>query len=194
MSQTKIYGVDGKREAVMMIPLGNGRNEIQVTFKRGNDLRGANYRPATYACANRIEQLMIESSALFKTGVIRLIKVIGTAETVTETKKRNNRNGGRATGSDSKSNSQTTGNNNDAPNPTGSNDNNADAGGNTTLTPNADGVTEIPEVTTIEEARVALKARGANAGVLMNKSAMKNYMVANKIKFPNFNFEEKEND
>lgn len=190
MSQTKIYGVDGKREAVMMIPLGNGRNEMQVTFKRGNDLRGANYRPATFACANRIEQLMIESSSLFKTGVIRLVKVIGTAEPVETKKKGTNR-----TGRENKGAGNSTAAN---PSPTPDNtvlDNNAGdnsgAGGNDT-TPNAATVTEMPDVKTIEDARIALKARGANAGVLMNKSAMKNFMVANKIKFPNFNFEDKE--
>ena len=179
MSQTKIYGVDGKREAVMMIPLGNGRNEMQVTFKRGNDLRGANYRPATYACANEIEQLMIESSSLFQTGVIRLIKVIGTSEPAAENKKKDKRAG--------RANSNAGGTN---PNP--------QENGSVTDTgvepPDGDEVSVIPEVTTIEEARVALKARGANAGVLMNKSAMKNYMIANKIKFPNFNFEDNHND
>lgn len=190
MSQTKIYGVDGKREAIMMIPLGNGRNEIQVTFKRGNDLRGANYRPAIYACANRIEQLMIESSMLFKTGVIRLIRVIGTAESVgDQTKKDKPRTGRNNRGANKNGDNTNSENTEGTVEGSGSS---LDAGSNADNTPNGDDVTMIPEVKTIEEARLALKARGANAGVLMNKTAMKNFMTANKIKFPNFNFEDKD--
>lgn len=180
---TKIYGVDGQREAILTIPLGNGRNTLQIEFKRGNNQRGAYYRPATHVAASEAEQAMIESSPLFKTGMIRLVKTIETEE---DRQKKENpaparqSRGGRTSNTNTKPENPPT--DEGAAGGDDKNENNTEGEGDGSNT------VSIPEVKTIEEARVALKAHGANAGVLMNETAMKNYMAKNGIVFPNFEF------
>jgi len=175
---TKIYGVDGQREAIINVPLGNGRNSMKVEFKRGNNQRGAYYRPATHMAASEAEQAMIESSPMFKMGLIRLVKTIETEDDVKKAaeQKKKSDTGARNTRQQSQQTKTET-----APGQENEKDNDDTTDANDTTV-------SIPEVTTIEEARVALKAHGANAGVLMNETAMKNYMAKNGIVFPNFEF------
>ena len=173
---TKIYGVDGQREAIITVPLGNGRNSMKVEFKRGNNQRGAYYKPATHMAASEAEQAMIESSPMFKTGLIRLVKTIETEDDVKKAaeQKKKSDTGARNTRQQSQQTKQ-------EPAQEDEKENNDTTDANDTTV-------SIPEVTTIEEARVALKAHGANAGVLMNETAMKNYMAKHGIVFPNFEF------
>ena len=173
---TKIYGVDGQREAIITVPLGNGRNSMKVEFKRGNNQRGAYYKPATHMAASEAEQAMIESSPMFKTGLIRLVKTIETEDDVKKAaeQKKTSDTGARNTRQQSQQTKQ-------EPAQEDEKENNDTTDANDTTV-------SIPEVTTIEEARVALKAHGANAGVLMNETAMKNYMAKHGIVFPNFEF------
>lgn len=175
---TKIYGVDGQREAIINVPLGNGRNSMKVEFKRGNNQRGAYYKPATHMASSEAEQAMIESSPMFKTGFIRLVKTIETEDDVKKAaeQKKKSDTGARNTRQQSQQTKTET-----APEQENEKDNDDTTDANDTTV-------SIPEVTTIEEARVALKAHGANAGVLMNETAMKNYMAKHGIVFPNLEF------
>ncbi len=180
---TKIYCVDGQREAVITVPLANGRNAIRMEFTRGNSQRGAYYRPATCVIADRAKQAMIESSAMFKTGFIRLYKTIGKEEPLPQPSKKSS-----APADNKKDNEEA------APD-TAQADNTAAGPGDETQANNAPdegcGIT-YANVKTIEDARLALKAHGAKAAVLLSVTAMKNYMAREGIVFPNFNFEEKE--
>lgn len=190
---TKIYGVDGQREAIITVPLANGRNTLKLEFTRGNNNRGAYYRPATCVIADKARQDMIESSPMFKSKMIRLIKVIGTNKPVQESEKKPVRSNARlaALAAEKKRREEAANQNNktasvneaDVNQSEESQANSAPADVNANNVPYAG-------VKTIQDARVALKAHGANAGVLMNVSAMKNYMAANNIEFPNFKFEE----
>ena len=123
---------------------------------------------------------MIESSAMFKTGFIRLYKTIGKEEPLPQPSKKssapadNKKEGEKAAPAKPADEAPT------APaEETQANSVPADAA-----------PSEVPYayVKTIEEARKALKEHGANAGVLLNVTAMKNYMAANGIVFPNFEF------
>ena len=183
---TKVYGVDGQREAILTVPLANGRNTLRLEFTRGNNQRGAYYKPATYVSVSAAEQAMIESSPMFKTGTIRLVRTIGGSvqdETPASPQKpvRNSRRQQTQTAPVTE------------PEPTNEiADAAAEGGDNGSMNAAAEGGDNggmnFPEVTTIEQARVALKAHGANAGVLMNETAMRNYMARNGITFPNFKF------
>lgn len=173
---TKVYGVDGQREAILTVPLANGRNTLRLEFTRGNSQRGPYYKPATYVCVSDAEQAMIETSAMFKTGVIRLVRTIDTVKN-DETPAKPARNSGKPQKPAPHPESAPISDPAPKPTPAGSTDGDAGNGG-----------MNFPEVTTIEQARVALKAHGANAGVLMNETAMKNYMAKNGIVFPNFQF------
>ncbi len=74
---TKIYGVYGYREACITIPVSrDGRSYLKVSFVNGNPQHGLNYRPATYVCADKVEQSMIENSILFG-GTIKLVRQFG---------------------------------------------------------------------------------------------------------------------
>ena len=177
---TKIYCVDGQREAVITVPLANGRNAIRMEFTRGNSQRGAYYRPATCVIAYRAKQAMIESSAMFKTGFIRLYKTIGKEEPLPQPKNTKPAKGAVAQQAEPKTPAKPADEAPTAPaEETQANSFPADAA-----------LSEVPYayVKTIEEARKALKEHGANAGVLLNVTAMKNYMAANGIVFPNFEF------
>lgn len=171
---TKVYGVDGQREAILTVPLANGRNTLRLEFTRGNNQRGAYYKPATYVSVSAAEQAMIESSPMFKTGTIRLVRTIGSSvqeETPAEPSR--------------------PGRNNRKPQAEAAHTSASEIKDEKTVAPDEstdNGGLSFPEVTTIEQARVALKAHGANAGVLMNETAMRNYMTKNGIVFPNFKF------
>lgn len=75
---TKIYGVFGYREACLTVPVsGDGKSYLKISFVNGNPQHGAYYRPATYVCADEVEQDMIENSVLFTRGTIKLVKQFG---------------------------------------------------------------------------------------------------------------------
>lgn len=185
---TKIYCVDGQREAVITVPLANGRNAIRMEFTRGNSQRGAYYRPATCVIADRAKQAMIESSAMFKTGFIRLYKTIGKEEPLPQPKK--TARTGRNLAADSPTDTAPITPADETPatpadstpaapaDETQANNAPADVAADTTYA----------NVKTMEDARVALKQHGAKAAVLLSETAMKNYMAANGIVFPNFEF------
>ena len=77
----KTYGIDGKTAACF--PIYNPTKDVKVvlTFRNGclDDLRK---RPATCLVTSPVDQIIIENHPLFKRGVIRLISVGSSAESV----------------------------------------------------------------------------------------------------------------
>lgn len=181
---TKIYGVDGQREAIITVPLANGRNSLKLEFTRGNNNRGAYYRPATCVIADKARQEMVESSPLFKNKLIRLVKTIGTDKPVeqTEQKKKPAISAAKAAAlaaekqkreAAAQAAAEAAAQADEQPAPVADND---------------EKTTVMDDVTSMEEARLALKKHGAKAAVLLSETAMKNYMARNNIVFPNFEF------
>lgn len=62
---TKIYGIYGVRQALIQIPVGDGKAYLMREFTKGNPQGGPYYRPATYVSVDTTEQAMIENSKLF---------------------------------------------------------------------------------------------------------------------------------
>ena len=69
----KTYGVPGKIETVMVIK--SGQNDVVINFKGGSIVDFAR-KPASYSTTNPIYQAIIENSAQFKRGEIKLLNVI----------------------------------------------------------------------------------------------------------------------
>ena len=69
----KTYGVPGKIETVMVLKAGN--NDVVVNFKGGSIVDFAR-KPASYSTTNTIYQAIIENSAQFKRGEIKLLGTI----------------------------------------------------------------------------------------------------------------------
>ena len=69
----KTYGVPGKIETVMVLKAGN--NDVVVNFKGGSIVDFAR-KPASYSTTNPIYQAIIENSAQFKRGEIKLLGTI----------------------------------------------------------------------------------------------------------------------
>ena len=69
----KTYGVPGKIETVMVLK--SGKNDVVINFKGGSIVDFARH-PASYATTNPIHQAIIENSAEFKRGEIKLLGVI----------------------------------------------------------------------------------------------------------------------
>ena len=65
MRVTKIYGIYGRTTAIVKVPTGSGKAYIEVEFNRGIPNAGPNYRPATYATSDPVEQSILEKSNLF---------------------------------------------------------------------------------------------------------------------------------
>ena len=65
MRVTKIYGIYGRTTAIVKVPTGSGKAYIEVEFSRGIPNAGPNYRPATYATSDPVEQSILEKSSLF---------------------------------------------------------------------------------------------------------------------------------
>lgn len=65
MRITKIYGIYGRTTAIVKVPTGSGKAYIEVEFNRGIPNAGPNYRPATYATSDPVEQSILEKSSLF---------------------------------------------------------------------------------------------------------------------------------
>ncbi len=62
---TKIYGIYGRTTAVVNIPTGKGKAQINVTFDRGVPNPGPNYRPATFSTSDPVVQEIMENCSLF---------------------------------------------------------------------------------------------------------------------------------
>lgn len=69
----KTYGVPGKIETVMVLK--SGKNDVVINFKGGSIVDFARH-PASYSTTNPIHQAIIENSAEFKRGEIKLLRVI----------------------------------------------------------------------------------------------------------------------
>lgn len=80
----KTYGVPGKIETVMVLK--SGKNNVVINFKGGSIVDFARH-PASYATTNPIHQAIIENSAEFKRGEIKLLSVIEIGETAAAPKK-----------------------------------------------------------------------------------------------------------
>ena len=80
----KTYGVPGKIETVMVLK--NGKNDVVINFKGGSIVDFARH-PASYATTNPIYQAIIENSAEFKRGEIKLLSCIEIGETAAAPKK-----------------------------------------------------------------------------------------------------------
>lgn len=61
----KIYGIHGRTQAIVNIPVNNGHAHFECEFKHGRIGAGLGNRPATYATNDSIEQNIIENSPLF---------------------------------------------------------------------------------------------------------------------------------
>lgn len=72
----KIYGINGRTQALVKFPLNNGKACLQCEFKHGRIGAGMRNRPATYPTADITEQNIIEDSPLFGT-LISLYRVAG---------------------------------------------------------------------------------------------------------------------
>ena len=80
----KTYGVPGKIETVMVLK--SGKNDVVINFKGGSIVDFARH-PASYATTNPIHQAIIENSAEFKRGEIKLLSCIEIGETSVAPKK-----------------------------------------------------------------------------------------------------------
>lgn len=61
----KIYGIHGRTQAVINIPVNGGQAHLECEFKHGRIGAGMGNRPATYPTSDPIEQSIIENSPLF---------------------------------------------------------------------------------------------------------------------------------
>jgi len=61
----KIYGIHGRTQALIKVPVNNGKAWIECEFKHGRIGAGIANRPATYPTSDITEQNIIENSPLF---------------------------------------------------------------------------------------------------------------------------------
>lgn len=61
----KIYGIHGRTQALIKVPVNNGRAWIECEFKHGRIGAGIANRPATYPTSDITEQNIIENSPFF---------------------------------------------------------------------------------------------------------------------------------
>ena len=80
----KTYGVPGKIETVMVLK--SGKNDVVINFKGGSIVDFARH-PASYATTKPIHQAIIENSAEFKRGEIKLLSCIEVGKTAAAPKK-----------------------------------------------------------------------------------------------------------
>lgn len=80
----KIYGIHGRTQALIKVPVNNGKAWIECEFKHGRIGAGIGNRPATYPTADVTEQNIIENSPLFGPLII-LYRVSAATETPEET-------------------------------------------------------------------------------------------------------------
>lgn len=72
----KVYGIHNRTQAIIKVPLNNGRAWLECEFKHGRIGAGMGNRPATYPTSDVTEQNIIEDSPLFGT-LIHLVRVAG---------------------------------------------------------------------------------------------------------------------
>jgi len=65
----KIYGIHGRTQALIKIPVNNGRAWLECEFKHGRIGAGIGNRPATYPTRDETEQNIIENSPFFNNGI-----------------------------------------------------------------------------------------------------------------------------
>lgn len=75
----RVYGVYGLMDYTINVRLGNRILKIPFT---GGATTGNGVRPATYTTNNPIVQFAIESSSIFKSGRVKIIRSIGQADSV----------------------------------------------------------------------------------------------------------------
>ena len=61
----KVYGIHGRTQALIKVPVNNGKAWINCEFKHGRIGAGIGNRPATYPTADVTEQNIIENSPFF---------------------------------------------------------------------------------------------------------------------------------
>lgn len=156
--QTKIYGIYGYTTTIIRIPAGDGKAYLNCEFTRGCPHNRANYRPATYATADKTEQDIIERSPLFNRQ-IKLIRAYGEPEAVAV-------KAIVAPATQKKAVEQKP----------------------VETPKEETGATDYPEVTTREEAIATLKKLGAKATSLRDDASIATFMKKNNITFSNFSF------
>lgn len=78
-SVLKVYGIHGRTQALIKVPVNNGRAWIECEFKHGRIGAGIANRPATYPTSDSTEQNIIENSPLF--GPLIFLHRVAAAET-----------------------------------------------------------------------------------------------------------------
>lgn len=159
----KTYGVDGFVARSMIVANPTGDVKFRLDFRNGN-LDKLQKRPATCIVSNPVEQVVIENHPLFKKGIIRLISVGGTADTVktsevnNEVKKVRDRKG--------RASARTT--------------------VATALKDEATGFTTYPEVKTLGDVTNVLLSLGVNMAELRDEDAILKTAGDMKLTFPNY--------
>lgn len=159
----KTYGVDGFVARSMIVANPTGDVKFRLDFRNGN-LDKLQKRPATCIVSNPVEQVVIENHPLFKKGIIRLISVGGTADTVktsevnNEVRKVRDRKG--------RASARTT--------------------VATALKDEATGFTTYPEVKTLGDVTNVLLSLGVNMAELRDEDAILKTAADMKLTFPNY--------
>lgn len=75
----KVYGIHGRTQALIKVPVNNGKAWIDCEFKHGRIGAGIGNRPATYPTSDETEQNIIENSPFF--GSLIFLHRVAAAET-----------------------------------------------------------------------------------------------------------------
>lgn len=73
----KVYGIHGRTQAVIKVPVNGGKAWLECEFKHGRIGAGLGNRPATYPTSDPVEQSIIENSKFFGP-MITIVRVAGT--------------------------------------------------------------------------------------------------------------------
>ena len=159
----KTYGIDGHVAARWPLQNPTGDVTFVAVFRNGCVDEG-HKRPATCLVMNPVDQLIVENHRLFKAGVIRLISVSGTAETVRtkEVTERVEQSRGRK----GKSSTRTV--------------------VNSGVKDDASGMTAYPEAKTIGDVTNILLSLGVSMELLRDEQAILEKAGEMKLYFPNY--------
>ena len=72
----KVYGIHGRTQALIKVPVNNGKAWIECEFRHGRIGAGMGNRPATYPTADVTEQNIIENSPLYGPLIV-LVRAVG---------------------------------------------------------------------------------------------------------------------
>ena len=75
----KVYGINGRTQALIKVPVNHGRAWIECEFKHGRIGAGIANRPATYPTSDETEQHIIEDSPFYG-NMIFLYRAAGSDE------------------------------------------------------------------------------------------------------------------